>query len=115
MAVWRSVTLTWRQPSSGAKHEQIGGAVALVFVIDTGRPPGLHRDRHARLSDKLLGSLIETHQHPVGIMRPCVDGEHVFHRSHEGAVGFRRDHPALPAMRFETVFLSVRPIVESLA
>src|SRR6516164_8870154 len=48
-------------------------------------------------------------------MRPHVDGEHVFHRGHEGAVGLGRDHPAPPPMRFETVFLSVRWIVESLA
>src|ERR1700751_2220137 len=48
-------------------------------------------------------------------MRPHVDGEHVFHRGDEGAVGLGRDHPALPAMRFERVFLSVRWIVESLA
>src|SRR5262245_66363515 len=48
-------------------------------------------------------------------MRPHVDGEHVFHRGDEGAVGLGRDHPVLPPMRFETVFLSVRWIVESLA
>src|SRR3974377_1295610 len=48
-------------------------------------------------------------------MRPRIHGEHVFHRSYEGAVGLRRDDPALPAMGVENVFLSVRPIVESLA
>jgi hypothetical protein len=37
-----------------------------------------------------------------------------FHRRYKGAVGLRRDDPALPAMRLETIFLSVRPIVESL-
>src|SRR6516164_4294941 len=40
---------------------------------------------------------------------------HKFHRGYEGAVGLRRDYPAPPAMQFETVFLSVRWIVESLA
>src|SRR5947207_14115506 len=48
-------------------------------------------------------------------MWPQVDGEHIFHCGYKGAVGLRRDDPALPAMRLETVFLSVRPIVESLA
>src|ERR1700692_3285519 len=48
-------------------------------------------------------------------MRPQVDGQHVFHCGYEGAVGLRRNDPALPAMGLETVFLSVRPIVESLA
>jgi hypothetical protein len=43
---------------------------------------------------------------PSSFMRPS---------GYEGAVGLRRDDPALPAMRLETVFLSVRPIVESLA
>src|SRR4030081_3652335 len=47
-------------------------------------------------------------------MWPHVDGEHIFHRRYEGAVGLRRDDPALPAMRIETVFLSALPIVKSL-
>ncbi len=50
-----------------------------------------------------------------GIARPHVDREYIFHRCYKGAVGLRRDDPALPAMRLETVFLSVRPIVKSLA
>src|SRR6201993_973828 len=48
-------------------------------------------------------------------MGPRVHGEYLFHRRYEGAVGLRRDDPALPAMRLKNVFLSVRPIVESLA
>src|ERR1700757_1599181 len=48
-------------------------------------------------------------------MGPRVHGEYLFHRRYEGAVSLRRDDPASPAMRLETVFLSVRPIVESLA
>src|SRR5262245_1657659 len=97
------------------QHEQVGGAVALVLVIEAGGAAGLHRDWHARLGDQLLGGLVQADQRTVGIVRPRVDGEHVFHRGYEGAVGLRRDDPALPAMGFETVFLSVRPIVELLA
>src|SRR4029079_10863911 len=74
-----------------------------------------HRDRHAGLGDELLGGLVQAHQHPVGVMRPRIDGEHVFHCGYEGGVGLRRDDPTLPAMGLENVFLSVRPIVESLA
>jgi hypothetical protein len=40
------------------QHEQVGGAVALVLVIDTGRPSRLRRDGHARLGD---GGLVEAH------------------------------------------------------
>ena len=35
-------------------HEEVGGAVALVLVIETGRAPRFHRDRHARLGEELL-------------------------------------------------------------
>ena len=116
MAVWRSVTLMWAPAfERREQHEQVGGSVALVFVIDTGGAPRLHENRHARFGNELLGSLVQADQNPVGIIGPHIDGEHVLHRGYEGAVGLRRDDPALPTMGFETVFLSVRPIVESLA
>src|SRR5437588_11258242 len=51
----------------------------------------------------------------MGIVWPRVDGQHVFHGGDERAVGIGRDHPTLSAMGLENVFLSVRPIVESLA
>ena len=35
-------------------HEEVGGAVALVLVIETGRASRFHRDRHARLGEQLL-------------------------------------------------------------
>ena len=38
----------------GEQHEEIGGAIALVLVIMTGRAPRLHRDRHACLGDELF-------------------------------------------------------------
>src|SRR6516162_9877594 len=97
------------------QHEQVGGAVALVLIIDTRNASRPHRDRHTRFGDELLGRLVQANQHLVGIMRPHVDGQHVLHRGYKGAVGLRRDNPALPAMGFETIFLSVRPMVESLA
>ena len=38
----------------GKHHEEVGGAVALVFVITTGWASRFHRDRQARLGEKLL-------------------------------------------------------------
>ena len=35
-------------------HEEIGGAVALVLVVETGRASRFHRDRHARFGNELL-------------------------------------------------------------
>src|SRR5260370_68234 len=96
-------------------HEEVGGAVALVLVIATGRASRFHRDRQARLCEELLGGLVQANQRVIRIAWPRVDGQHVFHGSYERAVGLRRDDPALAAMRLENVFLSVRPIVLSLA
>src|SRR4029077_5908197 len=59
--------------------------------------------------------LVQANQRTIRIAWPRVDGQHVFHGGYERAVGLGRDHPALSAMRLERVFLSVRPIVESLA
>src|SRR4029077_4703298 len=84
-------------------------------VVDAGCTSSFHRDWRARLGNELLRGLVQAHQRVIGIVRPSVDGQHIFHGGYEGAVGLRRDDPALPAMRLETVFLSVRPIVESLA
>ena len=36
------------------QHEQVGGAVARVLVIDAGYASSFHRDRHARLGNELL-------------------------------------------------------------
>src|SRR5450631_2348587 len=96
-------------------HEEVGGAVALVFVIATGRASRLHRDRQARFGKELLGGLVQAHQRAMGIPWPRVDGQHIFHGGYERAIGLRRDDPALPAMGLENVFFSARPIVESLA
>src|SRR6202049_5211601 len=96
-------------------HEEIGGAVALVLVVKTRRASRFHRHRHARLGNELLRGLVEANQRTIAVAWPRVDGQHVFHGGYERAVGLRRDDPALAAMRLENVFLSVRPIVESLA
>jgi hypothetical protein len=96
-------------------HEQIGHAVALVFVIVPDRLSRLGGDRRARLDDQLLRRFIQTHEGTIGIMRLLVGFQHVFHGGHEAGVGVRRDHPLPFAVGFEGVFFKVRPIVLSLA
>ncbi len=96
-------------------HEQIGDAIAFVFVIVTRLASWLGGDRRARLDDQLLRGLVEAHDRALRIMRPLIDFQHVFHGGDERGVGVRRDHPLLLEMRLENVFFSVRPIVLSLA
>src|SRR5712692_4256714 len=96
-------------------HEEVGGAVALVLVIETRRASRFHRDRLARFGKELLARLVQAYQRAIGIAWPRIHGQHVFHRGYERAVGLRRDDPLLTAMGRENVFFSVRPIVLSLA
>src|SRR5271165_6253292 len=96
-------------------HEQVGHPVAGVFVIEAGRKPRPHRDRRARFGDKLLGGLVQAHHRAVWVARPRVNGQHVLHRRYERAAGLGRDDPVFAAVRLESVFLSTRWIVESLA
>src|SRR5215813_6294119 len=96
-------------------HEEIGGAIALVLIIETGRASRFHRDRHARFGNELLRGLVEANQRIIAVAWPRVDGQHVFHSGYERAVGLRRDDPVLAAMGLKSVFLSARPIVLSLA
>src|SRR5262245_7208634 len=75
-------------------HEEIGGAIALVLIIETGRASRFHRDRHARFGNELLRGLVEANQRTIAVAWPRVDGQHVFHSGYERAVGLRRDDPA---------------------
>ena len=47
-------------------HEEVGGAVALVLVVETGRASRFHRDRHARLGNELLRGLVQANQRAIG-------------------------------------------------
>ena len=67
-----------------------------------------------RLLDQLLGGFVETHDGALRIMRPLIDFQHVFHIGDESGASLWRDYPLLLEMRFENVFLSVRPMVLSL-
>src|SRR5208283_449067 len=96
-------------------HEYIGHAVALVFVIVSSRLSWLGRDRRARLGDQLFGRFIQANQGTLGIARPLVGFQHVFHRRYEAGVGVGRNYPLPIAVGLENVFFRVRPIVLSLA
>src|SRR6476469_5557584 len=64
-------------------HEQIGGAVAHVFVVIAfGLPrPVLacraRRQRGAHLADQLLAALVQADHRPLRVMRTVVDRQHV--------------------------------------
>src|SRR5205823_14035203 len=69
-------------------HEEIGGAIALVLVIETGRASRFHRNRHAHFGNELLRGFVEANQRTIAVAWPRVDGQHVFHSGYERAVGF---------------------------
>src|ERR1700719_1762819 len=96
-------------------HEEIGRAVALVFVIEPGGPPRFHLGRSPRFGDQLFRGLVQANQRNIGGSPPRGHGQHLFPSRHERAGGLRRDDPLLFQMRLENVFLRVRPIVLSLA
>ena len=96
-------------------HEQIGHAVAFVFVIMARLAPGRSRNGSARLDNHLLRGFVEAYDGAPRIARSLINFQHVFHIGDGARAGLGRDHPLLFEMRLENVFLSVRPIVLSLA
>src|SRR5271156_50830 len=97
------------------RHEQIGDAIAFVFVVVTRLASWLRGDRSPRLDDQLLRGFVEAHERTLRIVRPLIDLQHVFHVGDKGRAGVRGNHPLLLEVRFENDFFSVRPIVLSLA
>src|SRR5207249_9474893 len=73
----------------GKHHEKVGGPIALVLVIETGRAPRFHRDWHARFGNQLLRGLVQTNQWAIRVAWPRVNGQHVFHGRYERTVGLR--------------------------
>ncbi len=49
-------------------HEQIGGSIAFVFVIEASRSSRSHRYGVAGFGGQLSGSLIQTHERSGGIL-----------------------------------------------
>ena len=60
-------------------HEQIGDAIAFVFVIVNAPVVPVWRDRRARLDDQLLGGFVKAHERALRIVRSLIDFQHVFH------------------------------------
>ena len=79
----------------GEQHEQIGDAIAFVFVVVAGGAPWRHRHGRAGFGDQLLAGLVETNQRPIAIMGTGVDRQHIFHRGHECRARSRRNDPVL--------------------
>src|SRR5262245_53108937 len=87
-------------------HGEIGGVIALILLIATGRASFFPRVRQRRFATELLRGLVEAHQRTIAVPWPRIDGPHVFHSGYERAVGLRRDDPVLAAMGLKSVFLS---------
>jgi len=96
-------------------HKQIGGAVALVFIIVAPGLSRLHPDWGTTFLYKLLGGLVHANQGMIGIVGPLIDFQHIFHCRYECAVRLGRNNPLLLDVGFENVFFRTRPIVLSLA
>src|SRR4029077_17502236 len=96
-------------------HEQIGDAIAFVFVIVTRWLSRFGGDRRARVDDQLLRGFVEAHERALRIVRSLIDFQDVFHGGDKRRIGVGRNHPLLLAMRLWTVFFTVRQIVLSLA
>src|SRR2546430_7447140 len=97
------------------QHEEIGGAIALVLVIETGRASRFHRDRHARFGNELLRGFVEANQRAIAVAWPRVDGQHVFHSGYERAVGLRRDDPVVSAVLLYRGLLCARATLLAVA
>src|SRR5262249_24913345 len=96
-------------------HEEIGGALALVLINQTGRGSPLYADPQARFGHEVLSGLVEANQPTIALAGARIGGRDRFPSGYERAVGLRRDDPVLAAMGLKSVFLSARPIVLSLA
>src|SRR5215510_1727910 len=53
-------------------HEEIGGAIALILIIETCRASCFHRDRHARFGNELLRGLVEANQRTIAVAWPRI-------------------------------------------
>ena len=58
-------------------HEQIGDAIAFVFVIVARWLSRFGGDRRARLDDQLLRGFVEAHERALRIVRPLIDFQDV--------------------------------------
>lgn len=88
------------------QHEQVGRSITLIFIIDALRPPRLHGNRCANFLHQLFALLVQAYHGALGVIRPLVHFQHVFHRGYEISVLLRRNHPLLFQPRLEVVFFT---------
>ena len=80
-------------PFERREREQIGDAIAFVFVIVTRWLSRFGGDRPAPLDDQLLRAFVEAHQGTLGIVRPLIDFQYIFHAGDKGRIGVIAESP----------------------
>lgn len=95
----------------GETHEEVGGAIAFVFIIEACGFALLHRQRNPGFAGQLLAGLVQAYERAGRVTGAGVYFQHILHRRDKGAVRLGRDDPLLPQMRLECVFFSARPTV----
>jgi hypothetical protein len=88
-------------------HEEGGRALARVLVVDPLRMAGGQRQGRAHVGQQLLGGFVQTDERASVVIRPLVDGKHVFHGGHKLRIGVGRNAPGFLQPGFERIFLSV--------
>ena len=85
------------------KDEQVGGAVAPIFVIEPGGLARLGRPRESRLADELHRGFIEAHHRAARVGSLSVEVKDIFHPRHVlGIDAGNAPHLALPG--FDRLF-----------
>src|SRR6266849_8173664 len=100
-------------PGAGGveKHEDVGGAISHVLVVDACRLPWFRGDGHARLADKLARCLVEADHWAALVQSLSVKLKDVFHPGDELGVDLR-DAPHLLLPRLQ--LLLRQPATDSL-
>ena len=81
------------------EDEEVGGAVAPIFVVDTGGLARLGRPRESCLADELHRGLIEAHHRAARVGRVRVQVKDIFHARHVLGIDVgNAPHLALPRL-----------------
>jgi hypothetical protein len=96
-------------------HEEIGCAIAFIFIIDSRRLTRLHKLGLAHFANELLGLFVKTNQRSFRIVRALINLQDIFHIRDKSRVLLRRDDPVLLDMGLQLVFFRARAIVLGLA
>lgn len=88
-------------------HENVGRALALIFVILACGLAGLRRKRVLNVRHQLLAGFIQTHLRPGRIVGALVNFQRILHRAHKIGIVLRRQDPLFFQPRLKFIFLSV--------